>query len=89
MKPFNRQARDQIRVRGHTRFILLYGLLRCGIPFGTFMAVSLFAWGLFEHCTPSAWRVAGEFCFFTLSFGYLSGEFEWRRQERAYHDHAA
>jgi hypothetical protein len=49
MKTFTREEWAQVRAKGHTRFVLLYGLLRSGVPFALFMAASTFIWSLFDH----------------------------------------
>jgi hypothetical protein len=77
---------EQIRARGHGRFVVQHGILRWGIPFGLVVTFGPAFYDLLAHSvTPSVWRLAGSFAFFTLGFGYLMGEGEWRRRERSYH----
>jgi len=89
MKNFDKQAWDQIRTRGHARFIIRHGLLRWGVPFGLVVTLGQFLYDILTHAaTPSLWSMVGSFIFLTLAFGYLSGEMEWRRCEGAYHENA-
>jgi hypothetical protein len=89
MKTFTREEWTQVRAKGHARFVLVHGLLRSGIPFGLLMAVVDLVWALLTHSTPSVWRMTQYLLVFTIVYGYLSGEMQWRRCEKDYHDNAA
>ena len=89
MKSFTREEWSRTRAKGHTRFVVLHGLLRSGVPFGLFMAAGTYVWSLLDHSVWSPSAAATSFVIFTLTFGYLTGEGRWRRCERDYHDNAA
>jgi hypothetical protein len=77
---------EQIRASGHRRFIVRYGLLKWGLPFGLVTTLGPVAYDVLRHSTmPSVWSIAGSFIVLGLGFGYGMGETEWRRREKAYH----
>jgi putative effector of murein hydrolase LrgA (UPF0299 family) len=64
-------------------------LLR-GVPFGIIVALGPFIYDIFTHrVTSSIWSMLVAFALLTLLFGFIMGETEWRRREKAYlGDHA-
>ena len=87
MTDTEKQAWEQIRAKGHGRFIVSYGLVRRGIPFGCVLTLNQI---LFDDATrsttASGWILPGTFVLMTVLFGYGMGETEWRKRERAYRD---
>jgi hypothetical protein len=86
MKNSDTQEWEQIRAKGRRRFVVRYGLLYWGLPFGLVTTLGPVAYGFFRHsAAPSVWSLTGSFIVLCLGFGYGMGETEWRRRERAYH----
>ena len=84
MKTFDKEKWGQIRVKGHTRFILKQ-IVRRGVPMGLFVTVGIILLDKLTHSavtTPG--NLAASFFCFGIIFGYLQGEREWERCERAY-----
>ena len=70
-----------VRARGHTRYILLHGILMQGLTFGIFMAIADIIWPSHAFSvTHCAFIVA----FAATIFGYLSGQLAWHRNEKAF-----
>ena len=90
MTSSEKQSWEQIRARGHGRFILRRGLLRWGIPFGLAVTVGPFLYDAFTHAgTASVRTLVVSFVFSTLAIGMGMGETAWRRREREYYaDHS-
>jgi hypothetical protein len=85
MTPSKNQAWEQVRARGHSRFILRYGVLRWGVPFGIVVTLGPFIYDVFTHnVTSSIWSMVAAFVLLTLLFGCVMGQTEWTRRERAY-----
>lgn len=85
MRELNKENWEQIRARGHTRFIVRRGLLWWGVPFGLIVTLGPFLYDLLTDApTQPLWRLIGSFALLTLVFGYGMGETEWRRGERDY-----
>jgi hypothetical protein len=74
---------QQVRAKGRSQFIFREGLLRRGLPFGVFMTVAMLVIDLITR-TPiePAWKLAVEFAFYTLAFGYGMGSTTWSDRER-------
>ena len=89
MKDTERNEWEQIRARGHGRFIAHHGLLWWGVPFGFVVTFGPVLYDVFTHSAlPSVWELVGSFILLTFAFGYGMGETEWRKRERVYHaDH--
>jgi len=85
MTQSEKQSWEKARARGHRSFILREGLLRWGVPFGAFMALGQWLWAICTHVlAPPFWELGSNFVFFTMAFGYLTGEGRWRKCERDY-----
>ena len=85
MTPSEKDAWEKVRARGHTRFILLGGVLRWGVLFGA-ISCGPFLYDIATHNAPKAvvWGMEADFVLFTLLLGYAAGEISWKRQEQAY-----
>ena len=84
MKKFDKQKWSQIRIRGHARFVVRFGS-RWGIPVGILATFGSWLYAALTHSTtPSLGMMVVLFICFGVAFGYLRGEREWQRCERAY-----
>ena len=80
-----KQSWEQLRAKGHDRFILREGLLRNGVPLGLIVTLSMFLYDIFTHtAVTSLWKMAIGFAILVLGFGYGMGETRWRSGERDY-----
>jgi hypothetical protein len=84
MKAFDKQTWSQIRAKGRAHFVVRQ-IVRRGIPMGIFVTLGVFILHIFTHSvTPALGNLAAIFICFGLAFGYIGGEREWQRCERAY-----
>src|SRR6266850_2881968 len=91
MNDSEKQSWEKVRARGHGRFILREGLLRCGVPFGVVVTLGPFVYDLITHQSYiplllpwPVWNFVVELVFSISVFGYLFGEGNWRKNERDY-----
>ena len=90
MRPTEKQVWESVRARGHTDYILR-SLIRHGIPFGALMTFGppLYHAAVHTPYTPHTFpwplvNIVFDFLFRSAVFGYLMGEWVWRKHERDY-----
>lgn len=87
MKTFDRRKWEDIRLRGHSRFIITHGLINWGISSGLVTTLGPYVYDLVTYTqTPSMRSMVCSFLFTMLIFGYGMGDTEWRRNGRAYNE---
>ena len=86
-----KQSWDQVRARGHGRFILREGFLRWGVPFGAVVTLGPLLYDFITHqpYTPlllpwPVWNFVVDLVLSIMISGYLFGEGNWWMNERNY-----
>jgi hypothetical protein len=94
MNTMERQRWERIRMKGHARFIR-WNFLSWGVPMFAVQLLGPYFYALLLHrpyhgpaqIVPSrVWCLAFDLGLWVFGFGYLMGEFTWRKREKEYLD---
>lgn len=85
MTSAEKSAWEQLRSRGRNRFIVQFGIVKCGFPLGLFVAINKIAVEIvFRKRLPPIWEVALVSALLAVAVGGVIGAIIWRKREGDY-----